>query len=355
MSSSATGPRKRLPKPVGLAIVGLVALALIAVLGVGGSYAYSAVFGAPDYSGPGTGSTVVQVHSGDSARAVGQTLVDDGVVKSVKAFTKAAKANADYRKLQPGFYELRLRMSAKDALGFLLDGKHRKRGRVTIPEGTPLASVVDRLVKDTELKRQDVLEALGNPAVLGLPAYANGKPEGFLFPATYDVEPGTGAVDALQMMTQKYAEVAGGLDLDNAARAVHLTPYEVVIVASIIEKETPQPADRAKVARVVYNRLNKGMRLQLDSTLNYVLAERKARLTTEDISSASPYNTYKHAGLPPTPIDSPGSAALEAALHPAAGNWLYFVTIDKQGNSLFTNDYQAFLRAKAKAKAEGVY
>jgi UPF0755 protein len=355
MSSSATGPRKRLPKPVGLTIVGLVALALIAVLGVGGSYAYSAVFGAPDYSGDGTGTTVVQVRSGDSARAVGQTLVDDGVVKSVKAFTKAAKANADYRKLQPGFYELRLRMSAKAALGFLLDGKHRKRGRVTIPEGTPLASVVDRLVKDTELKRQDVLEALGNPAVLGLPAYANGKPEGFLFPATYDVEPGTGAVDALQMMTQKYAEVAGGLDLDNAARAVHLTPYEVVIVASIIEKETPQPADRAKVARVVYNRLNKGMRLQLDSTLNYVLAERKARLTTEDISSASPYNTYKHAGLPPTPIDSPGSAALEAALHPAAGNWLYFVTIDKQGNSLFTNDYQAFLRAKAKAKAEGVY
>ena len=350
-----TSPSKRLPRPVGLTIVALVALGLVAALVLGGRYAYDAVLGAPDYSGTGSGSTVVQVHSGDSARTVGQTLVDDGVVKSVKAFTKAAKAEADYRKLQPGFYELRLRMSAKSALGFLLDGKHRKRGRVTIPEGTPLASVVDRLVKDTELTRAEVLEALKNPAVLGLPAYAGSEPEGFLFPATYDVEPGTAAVDALQMMTEKYAEVAGGLDLERAAKAVHLTPYEVVVVASIIEKETPQPADRAKVARVVYNRLNKGMRLQLDSTLNYVLAERKARLTTADISSSSPYNTYQHAGLPPTPIDSPGEAALDAALHPAAGDWLYFVTIDKQGNSLFTSDYQAFLRAKAKAKREGVY
>lgn len=350
-----TSPNKRLPKPVGLTIVALVALALAAVLGVGGIYAYNAVLGAPDYSGSGSGSTVVQVHSGDSAKAIGQTLVDDRVVKSVRAFTKAAKANSDYRKLQPGFYQLHLRMSARSALGYLLDGQHRLRGRVTIPEGTPLASVVDRLVKDTELKRQDILDALGNPAVLGLPAYAGKEAEGFLFPATYDIEPGTGAVDALQMMTEKFAEVAGGLDLENAARAVHLTPYQVIIVASIIEKETPQPADRAKVARVVYNRLAQGMRLQLDSTLNYVLAERKARLTDADISSRSPYNTYQHAGLPPTPIDSPGEAAIDAALHPAAGNWLYFVTIDKQGNSLFTNDYQAFLRAKAKAKAEGVY
>ncbi|MFN2537376.1 MAG: endolytic transglycosylase MltG, partial [Mycobacteriales bacterium] len=101
--------------------------------------------------------------------------------------------------------------------------------------------------------------------------------------------------------------------------------------------------------------LAKGMRLQLDSTLNYVLAERKARLSTEDISSDSPYNTYRHTGLPPTPINSPGEAALNAAMHPAAGDWLYFVTIDKAGHSLFTSDYQAFLAAKAKAKRDGVY
>jgi UPF0755 protein len=348
-------PSKRLPKPVGLTVVAVVVLALVAGLGLGGRYVYDAAFGAPDYSGAGSGTAVIQVHSGDSARTVGQTLLDGGVVKSVKAFTKAAKANPGYRKLQPGFYELHLKMAASQALGFLLDGKHRRRGRVTIPEGTPLASVVDRLVKDTELPRADLLAALGNPAVLGLPSYAGNKPEGFLFPATYDVEPGTAAVDALRMMTEKYSEVAGGLSLDTGATAVHLTAYDVVIVASIIEKETAQPADRAKVARVVLNRLAKGMRLQLDSTLNYVLAERKARLSNEDISSASPYNTYRHDGLPPTPIDSPGEAALTAALHPAAGNWLYFVTIDKAGHSLFTSDYNAFLTAKAKAQRDGVY
>jgi UPF0755 protein len=348
-------PTKRLPKPAGMAVVAVLVVALLAGLLVGGRAVYDLAFSAPDYGGAGSGSVVVQVHSGDTAKDVGQTLVDKGVVKSVKAFTKAAKRTSGYRKLQPGFYELHLKMAASKALGFLLDGKHRKRGRVTIPEGTPLALVVDRLVKYTELTRPDIVAALGNPAVLGLPSYAGARPEGFLFPATYDVEPGTGAVDALEMMTEKFSEVAGGLDLENGSKGVGLTPYQVVILASIIEKETPQPADRAKVARVVLNRLAKGMRLQLDSTLNYVLAERKARLSTEDISSESPYNTYKHTGLPPTPIDSPGEAALTAALHPAAGNWLYFVTIDKAGHSLFTNDYQAFLAAKAKAQRDGVY
>ena len=348
-------PNTRLPKPLGLTVVGVVVLALVAGLFLGGRAVYDLAFGAPDYSGMGSGAIIVQVHSGDTAREVGQTLLDEGVVKSVKAFTKAAKGTPGYRKLQPGFYELRLKMAASKALGFLLDGKHRKRGRVTIPEGTPLAQVVDRLVKYTELTRADVVAALGNPAVLGLPRYAGDKPEGFLFPATYDIEPGTGAVEALEMMTEKFSEVAGGVDLEGGAKRVGLTPYQVVILASIIEKETPQPADRAKVARVVLNRLAKGMRLQLDSTLNYVLVERKARLTTADISSESPYNTYKHTGLPPTPIDSPGEAALEAALHPATGDWLYFVTIDKAGHSLFTSSYQAFLAAKAKAQRDGVY
>jgi UPF0755 protein len=350
-----TEPSKRLPKPVGLAVVAVLVVALLAGLLIGGRKAYDLAFGAPDYSGAGSGSVVVQVHSGDSARTVGQTLLASGVVKSVKAFTKAAKADSGYKRLQPGFYELRKRMAAAKALDFLLDGKHRKRGRVTIPEGTPLAVLVDRLVKYTELPRADVVAAIGNPDVLGLPTYAGDKPEGFFFPATYDVEPGTAAVDALRMMTEKFSEVASGLNLEAGAKAVGLTPYQAVIVASIIEKETPQPDDRAKVARVVLNRLAKGMRLQLDSTLNYVLAERKARLTTEDISSDSPYNTYKHTGLPPTPIDSPGEAALQAALEPATGDWLYFVTIDKAGHSLFTSDYDAFLRAKAKAKRDGVY
>jgi UPF0755 protein len=215
--------------------------------------------------------------------------------------------------------------------------------------------VIDRIVKFTELKRADVVAAIENPAVLGLPPYARNRPEGFLFPATYDVEPGTAAVDALRQMTEKFAEVAAGLDLETRAAALHLTPYQVVIIASIIEDETALDADRPKVARVVLNRLARNMPLQLDSTVNYVRTQKKARLTLADIAVESPYNTYAHTGLPPTPIDSPGERALDAALSPATGDWLYFVTIDKQGNSLFTNDDQEFLRAKAKAQREGVY
>ena len=348
-------PAKRLPKPVGLAIVLVVVLALLAGIGLGGRKLYDAAFGAPDYSGPGTGTVVVHVESGDSASDVAATLLSKGVVKSEKAFTNAAKSNARSRTLQPGYYQLRLRMAAAQALSLLLDPASRLRGRVTLPEGIPLAQVVDRLVRFTELKRADVIEALKNPAVLGLPSYAGNRPEGFLFPATYDVEPGTGAVDALQMMTEKFAEEASVIDLEGRAKAVGLTPYQVVVVASIVEAETPLDADRSKVARVVLNRLAKGMPLQLDSTVNYVREERKARLSLGDISVESPYNTYQNKGLPPTPIDSPGRKALEAALAPADGDWIYFITIDKQGHSLFTSSYQEFLAAKAKAKRDGVY
>jgi UPF0755 protein len=336
-----------------------LALAVVLVLLVGVAYGgfvlVRTVFGTPDYSGPGTGAVLVQVHPGDSARAVGATLVAGGVVKSVRAFTRAAQADDRSRSLQPGYYQLRRHMSGKAALALLLDPASRVRGRVTLPEGIPLSKVVERLVTYTELTRPDVLAALQNPAVLGLPTWAGQHPEGFLFPATYDVEPGTAAVDALQLMTEKFAEVSAGLGLETRARALGLTPYQVVTIASLVEAETPLDEDRPKVVRVILNRLAKGMPLQLDSTVNYVRTEKKARLSLQDLAVESPYNTYTHTGLPPTPIDSPGEKALEAALSPAQGDWLYFITIDKAGHSLFTNSYQEFLDAKAKAKREGVY
>lgn len=348
-------PPKRLPKPVGLLIVFAVVLGLIAVIVLGGRAVYNSAFGVPDFSGPGTGKVVIQIHPGDSATAIGGTLVDKGVVQSAKAFTKAAKADARSATLQPGFYQLRLRMSAVNALKLLLDPASRVRGRVTIPEGLPQSKVVDRLTRFTDLKRADLVAALGRPGALGLPAYAKGRAEGFLFPATYDVEPGTTAVDALTKLTGTFAEVAAELDLENRAAQLKLSPYDVVIIASIVEAETPLDEDRPKVARAVLNRLAKGMPLQLDSTVNYIRAEKKARLSLDDIAVESPYNTYTNKGLPPTPIDSPGKKALEAALAPAEGDYVYFITIDKQGRSLFTSSYDEFLKAKAKAQREGVY
>jgi UPF0755 protein len=333
----------------------VVVLALLALVVYGGKKAYDSVLGVADYSGAGTGQVLVQIQPGDSAGDIGATLLAREVVKSVKAFTRAAADEKRSRGLQPGFYMLRKHMSGKSALALLLDPKSRVRGRVTLPEGIPVSSVIERLVKFTELKRADVIAALENPAVLGLPSYAGRHVEGFLFPATYDVEPGMGAVEALQLMTEKYAEVAAELDLEGRARQLGLSPFEVVTIASLIEQETALDADRPKVARVILNRLAQHMPLQLDSTINYLRTERKARLSLEDLDVESPYNTYQHQGLPPTPIDSPGEKALEAALSPAQGDWLYFVTIDKQGHSLFTSDFHEFLRAKAQAKRDGVY
>ena len=346
---------KRLPKPVGILVVVVVVLTLVGGIALGGRTLYRSFGAAADYSGSGSGRVVVQVKADDTAFLIGTTLFHQGVVKSVKAFTAAAKKDSRSLRIQPGFYALHLHMSAAAAIHLLLDPAARVRGRVTLPEGIALSGVVDRLVKYTDLKRPDVLAALANPAVLGLPAYARNKPEGFLFPATYDIEPSSGAVEALGQMTQRFSEVAAAINLEGGAQALHLTPYDVVTIASIVEAETPLDADRSKVARVVLNRLAKGMPLQLDSTVNYVRAQKKARLSTADIGVESPYNTYLHRGLPPTPIDSPGQKALESALAPATGDWLYFITIDKAGHSLFTSSYTAFLAAKAQAQRDGVY
>ena len=333
----------------------IVLLTLVAGVVLGGQRLYRNVVGTKDYTGTGIGTVVVRVRQGDTARDIGVTLVADGVVRSTGAFTKVASDEARSRSVQPGFFRLRRQMSAASALQLLLDPAARLRSRVTIPEGTALAKVVDRIVAGTQVTRPELLAALSRSTALKLPAYAGGRPEGFLFPATYDVEPGTGAVAVLTLLTQRFGEEAASLDLEGGARALGVTPYDIVKVASLIEAETALDSDRAKVAGVIYNRLRKGMKLQLDSTVNYLRIEKVARLSLTDIQVDSPYNTYRHTGLPPTPISSPGGKALTAALHPASGDALFFITIDKAGHSLFTASYDEFLRAKAKAQRDGVY
>lgn len=310
---------------------------------------------APDYAGSGAGKVVVQVKPGQTASDVGRTLADKGVVRSAGAFTAAATADPRSRGLQPGSYTLRSHMSGKAALGLLLSPASRLLARVTLPEGAPLAQALATIAKSTGIPLAKLQAAAAKPGALGLPSYAHGEVEGFLFPATYDVEPGTTPTQLLTTMVTRYKQAVKELDLDAKARAIGLTPYQVLTTASLIEKETAYPADRPKVARVVYNRLRKGMMLQFDSTVNYVKTEKTARLTNDDLKVESDYNTYLHTGLPPTPIDSPGIATIKAALAPASGDYVFFVTTSKSGQALFTADYDEFLRAKAKAQADHVY
>ena len=352
-------PRRRTRRGRGpaLALFALLLVVLLVGVFVGGRAVLDAVRGpsTADFSGEGTGEVLVQVQPGDTATDIGAELAEKGVVKSGAAFAEAAADDDRSRSVQPGFYRLRQQMSGTAAVGLLLDPASRARSRVTLPEGVTLADALQRISDGADLPLEELQAALEDPEAIGLPDYADGQAEGFLFPATYDVEPGSSAVEVLTMMTDRFRQAAEAVDLEGRAEELGRTPYEVVTTASLIEKETAFAADRAKVARVVYNRLADDMPLQFDSTVNYIREEKKARLSLDDLEQESAYNTYQNKGLPPTPIDSPGQEALEAALDPAEGDWIYFITTSRDGSSLFTSDYQEFLRAKDKAQAEGIY
>lgn len=340
------------PRRARAAVAVLVALLLVAGLAFLGVLGLRALVGSvdsrsDDYSGTGSGSVIVQVHPGDTAADIGATLARAGVVKTAAAFRRAATADERSRGLQPGFYRLARHMSAGAALGLMLDPATRVQSRVVVPEGTTAQGVAELLSRDADVPAADVRSALASPARLGLPSYAKGRVEGFLFPATYSFPPGTTAVTALTDMVRRYAQAAQHVGLEAGARAVGRTPYEVLIVASIVQGEAKFPEDFPKVAAVAHNRLARGMPLQMDATINYVLPERKGHLTSADIAIDSPYNSYRRTGLPPTPIGSPGELALQAALHPAPGDLLYFVTIDRAGHNAFTDSYEEFLRLKA--------
>ena len=218
--------------------------------------------------------------------------------------------------------------------------------KLVITEGLRLSEAVNVASQDTGIPKADFQLALQSPNELGLPQWAKGKPEGFLYPATYDVSGNETAAEVLGRMVKRFNQASADLDLENQARRKGLTPYQVLIVASILQAEVA-PQDFAKVARVIYNRLDANMPLQLDSTVNYVLGIRESVLNQEQLDTKSPYNTYLVEGLPPTPINSPGSEAIKAALAPAKGNWLYFVTVDPETQvTKFTNSYQRFLQYK---------
>ncbi|HZC26972.1 MAG TPA: endolytic transglycosylase MltG, partial [Actinopolymorphaceae bacterium] len=192
-----------------------------------------------------------------------------------------------------------------------------------------------------------------------LPSYAKGRPEGFLFPATYDIDPGTTAASILHEMTGRYADVEKKLGLVAGAHNLHRSPLEVVTVASLVEAEARRPEDYGRIARVIYNRLGDDRRLQLDSTVHYAInTYTRPSTTAKERANPSPYNTYVHAGLPPGPINSPGERALNAALHPTPGTWLYFVTVNPDSgltkfattftqHDAFVAEFQKWCRAHA--------
>lgn len=335
----------------------------LAVLVGGGYVAYSyglaalkdRLSGPEDYTGSGTGRVVVEVKDGDAAADIGNTLVDKGVVKSVGAFTDAARRDSKSVGIQVGFYEMKKQMSAKAALAVLVDPENRSRSVVTIPEGFTLDQIVATLAKKTKFSAKQYTKVLDNPSSVGLPSYAKGNAEGYLFPATYELPPNSTPKSILTMMVQRWDQAAQEADLEGAARQLGYTPQQLMVVASLVEAESNRDEDRGKVARVIYNRLETGKTdklLQIDATVNYGIGRNLGvGLTTEDLAVDSPYNTYQNPGLPPTPIEAPGDAAIKAAAHPTEGSWIYYVTVNlRTGETKFTESYDTFLKYKAEFK-----
>ena len=331
-------PRRRVSR----VLAPLLALVILVALGVGGYKIYKR-FQSPDYTGPGFGDVTVQVLPGDTATSLAPRLVNLGVVASTSSFISAAKSSKDPDGLEPGFFRLHHHMNSALAYALLLKASSRIQTVVTIPEGLRKTQILTTLEAKTGTSASAFAKALKDTSALGLPSYANGNPEGFLFPATYTFNPGTSALSMLQTMVAQYNKEAASINLPAAAKTAQLTQNQVITVASILEAEAGNPKYYADVAEVIYNRLNQGMFLGLDSTVNYALNRFGVSLTNAQLHVNSPYNTFIHLGLPPGPIDSPGNAAIQAALHPAHGDLLYFVTVNiKTGLTKFATNKTGF-------------
>ncbi|MCL2454195.1 MAG: endolytic transglycosylase MltG [Micrococcales bacterium] len=281
-----------------------------------------------DYTGEGKGPLVqVVVPRGATGTAIAKVLVEADVVATENAFVSAYKANPSATSIQPGTYNMNTQMSAAVALAWLLDPNRRATLRVTIPEGRNEAQILQLISERTPISLADLQAAVADPASIGLPEQAGGIVEGWLFPATYDIEPDATAVSVLSQMTAKTVEVLRSRDVPESRWQT------VLIKASMIEREAGRDVDRAPMARAIENRLARDMVLQIDATVEYGAGRTVAQMTPQEWVAARSdpsnlYNTYLHRGLPPGPIASPGAASIDAVLSPAQGDWLYWVTVN---------------------------
>jgi UPF0755 protein len=315
--------------------------------------------GPEDFPGPGTGKVEFTVNEGDVVAQIGRNLKADGVTASVQAFIDAC--TEDGTGIQVGDYELQKEMKAADACEVLADPDNLiSFPTVTIPEGLRLTEIVSTLAENTEFPEQAWNRALQQPDKIGLPDYAEGNAEGYLFPATYEVKPGMKPARILRMMVDRWRQAADEAGLEERAAELGKTPGELMIIASLIEAEG-RGDDMPRIARVIYNRLDgpgdKGGTngtLGIDASIAYGLglSPGSTELTPEQLAEDTPYNTRINAGLPPTPIEAPGDDAIEAAANPAEGGWYYYVTVDlATGETKFYEDYDGFLEGRDEYKA----
>jgi UPF0755 protein len=303
-------------------------------------------------SGNGTGDPVrFTVPRGSGMSAVADTLDRRGVIGSPAVFKAYARMKGAAAKLQPGVYEVRRGASFDLILRKLSTGDVVKT-RLVIPEGWELRRIAPRLAQVTGQSADSILSRLMDPAQATKYGVPGPTLEGYLYPATYVFPMGVSLDAILRELTGQYRR-AWTPQMRERARALGMSEREVVTLASIVEKEAKVWTERPTIARVYHNRLERGMRLEADPTVQYALGEHQRRLLRRHIQETAddPYNTYRHRGLPPGPIASPSRGAIEATLNPAEHDYLFFVA-RANGTHVFTRTFNEHLREVARYRAE---
>jgi UPF0755 protein len=372
-------------------LVFAVVVLLVIVAGLVGAFMVwkSGTEEVPDYAGTGDTEVVVRIQGGDGIKDIAQTLVTAGVVASTTAFEQQAALDGDVQALKPGYYKVRQNSSAQAAADALV-AKENHVGHLRLIPGRQLAdvtavttggtqSVVPGYISDIATAacvplngQQDCFTAddlwqvatTADPATLGVVEWAaegvraspdpRNRLEGTIMPGDFDIPPGSTPEQALKAVVSASAAMWNGTDIIADAARLGITPYQAATIASIVEREGTI-AEMPKVSRVIYNRLAAGMKLQLDSTVNYALDKAAIATTATERANPSPWNTYIAPALPPTPISAPGPDAIAATLDPAAGSWLFFVIVDNNGQFCFSITVEQHDACVAQARANGVF
>lgn len=297
----------------------------------------------------------VEVLPGSNTQQIAQLLSSKGVVGNPNMFRLQSRLNEADGKLRAGVYELSTGMPYDMVLDKLKQGPPIDYVTVTIPEGFILTQIAARYEKQAGIPAEEFLALAEGQA----DSFAGDYPyladtyknslEGYLFPKTYRVKEGATAREVIAMMLAQFDE-----EISSAGISVEgndeLSLKQIVVLGSMIERETKVSDERAKVSSVIYNRLHRGMRLEIDATIEYVLPGNRFRLRYSDLRLDSPYNTYLNKGLPPGPISNPGIEALKAAAAPADTQYIYYVLTSKDGRHTFATNERDFLTAKRKSK-----
>ncbi len=346
---------KKLPRPKrkkrrrkrGYLVRRLVLAVLLLLASVGGLYLLASM-------ASGGGPVTIVVEKGDALPNVADKLQEAGIIRSSVLFQLEARLQEQETEIKAGEYEFTPGESGDEILGTLSRGESVSALTITVPEGLTLEQTASAVEEQSGIPAGEFQAAaertdhgydfLDDPAIR--------TTEGFLFPKQYEFERDTDAGQIVDRFLRQYRIETEDLDLAALRGGVELTEYELITMASLMEKESANPEERPIIASVIYNRIQAGMPLQVDASILYVLDEPKENLKLSDLEIDSPYNTYANIGLPPGPIASPSHESIEAALRPAETDYLYYVLQAGGEEHFFTDDYDEFLEAKDEAEEE---